>query len=397
MATKLEIQDLLPDFEGFLTTAFDRRPVLYAEAMAGCLERLPTSADIDDLLDLVTLPADSVRLTRAGRGIPKEAFTSATGEDHTVTVDRDRLMQLFKSGATLTINDLQRILPVAQSMTRLLSRAFACRSEAAVFVTPAGKAGFQPHADDVGVIVVQAEGTKVWRVWPTDLSGPRSREAYTDAELGAPMFEMTLKPGDVLYMPHGTPHAAAAVHDQSIHISLMMRPRGWDEIIAALAARSLRPDWRQEFPALTDEMVPSVVSRLDAVLTEVSSAFEFIDPVEALRALRRDLVNNLVPEETDTLADMRRLDWCSTDQLFRVEPDAFEIIDEADGRCQVRVEGVTLTLPKIIVSALASGAETRTSLTCQQIYPEVPVGRAMSIAKQLTRLGALSLISAGRA
>ena len=395
MATQLTIEDLLPDFPRFLAEVFDRGPALYPGAMAHRHGLLPTSASIDALLEIDALPVDSVRLTRAGRGMPRNSYTRLTrGERVVSVVDAGKVMQLFKSGATLTVNDLHRVSAPARGLMRLLSETFACQSEAAVFVTPAGKAGFAPHADELGVIVIQSEGTKDWRVWPTDHAGPRTDVTFEDGELGEPLLEVTLEPGDVLYLPHGTPHAAAATHEQSVHISLGLRPRGWDEIVGAIVTRLMAAKDLHTFPALTADPATPVVDDLASIMRELADDLASTDPAAVLAALRSDLVRSLAPVAPESLTDMRRLDSCSTNQLFHVETSAVEVIEENDERCRVRVKGVTVTLPKVIVSALATGSQDRASLTCRQIYPDVPVGRAMSMAKQLTRLGALSLVTA---
>ncbi len=395
MATQLSIEDLLPDFPRFLAEVFDQGPALYPGAMTRRLNLLPTADSIDALLDIAALPVDSVRLTRAGRGMPKHSYTRLTqGERVVSVVDSGKVMQLFKSGATLTVNDLHRVSAPARRMMRLLSETFACRSEAAVFVTPSGKAGFAPHADELGVIVIQSEGTKDWRVWQTDHAGPRKDATFEDSELGDPLLEVTLEPGDVLYLPHGTPHAAAATHEQSVHISLGLRPRGWDEIVGAIVSRSMAAQGQRGFPALIAEPTPSMLNDLASILHDVAAQLAATDPAAALASLRDDLVTSLAPVVPDSLSDMRRLDSCSTNQLFHVETSAVEVIEETDDRCRVRVKGITVTLPKAIASTLSAGAQDRAVLTCRQIYPDVPVGRAMSMAKQLTRLGALSLATA---
>lgn len=395
MVAKLRIEDLIPDFAEFVRTSFDLRPVRYDGAMSRRLDLLPTSATLDGLLELDVLPPDHVRLTRAGRGLPRNSHTRLTGEVRTsAVVDRAKVMQLFRSGATLTINDIQQVWPSAREMVRLLSETFACRSEATVFATPAGRAGFAPHADELGVIVLQGEGTKDWRVWPTDLDGPRTNTTFEDGTLGPPILEVTLKPGDVLYLPHGTPHAAAATREQSVHISLGLRPRGWHEIISAIVAMTLDERSRSVFPALTGANVANLAGELTRHLATLRDSLESLDGEQALHSLRQSLVRDLV-NTPGGLADLRRLDDCSIDQLFRVTTDAVEVVEDGDERCMVRVDGVTVTLPKVIVSALTSEEFSGRSLTCRQIYPEVSAGRAMSIAKQLSRLGALALVPAG--
>ncbi len=394
---QLRIENLLPDFDEFVKTSFDRHPTLHRGAMTDRLHLLPNSSTLDSLLTLDVLPPDSVRLTRAGKGLAKSAYTRPTGELRASTVvDQVKVMQLFKSGATLTINDLHSVWPTAMLMVRLLSQSFACKSGATVFATPAGRAGFPAHTDELGVIVVQSEGTKDWRVWPTELNSARASTTYEDETiLGPPLLEVTLEPGDVLYLPHRTPHAAAATYEQSIHISLDLRPRGWHDIISGIVAEKLKERESAEFPALTEANLPTLISHVKLQLDALRESLNDLDTEKALKELRSNLVNELVKATPPGLEDMRRVDKCSSEQLFRVSKDAIEVLEEdaAEGRSKVRVDGITMMLPKVIVATLTDTASTPRKLTCHQVYPDVPVGRAMSVSRQLTRMGALSLLS----
>ena len=40
-----------------------------------------------------------------------------------------------------------------------------------------------------------------------------------------PVFDLSLEPGDVLYLPYGTPHRAAAEGRVSLHLTVVAGPR----------------------------------------------------------------------------------------------------------------------------------------------------------------------------
>ena len=94
------------------------------------------------------------------------------------------------------------------------------------YLTPRDSQGLAPHWDDVEVFVLQVEGAKAWRVWTWEASGDgggkerrRGRGAplasspsgdLDERSLGEPALKVVLRPGDVLYLPRGTVHAASA-------------------------------------------------------------------------------------------------------------------------------------------------------------------------------------------
>ena len=88
----------------------------------------------------------------------------------------------------------------------------------------AAQAGLAPHYDDVELFVCHTEGRKLWRIYePASRFRLPSRPSgdLTPAELGPPVLEVVLAPGDVLYLPRGTIHAAEAVGEEgSCHVTI---------------------------------------------------------------------------------------------------------------------------------------------------------------------------------
>lgn len=100
--------------------------------------------------------------------------------------------------------------------------------------------GFAPHFDDVDVFVVQAEGRKRWRVYAPLPHAALPRVSSHDfpntpEAIGEPLLDVTLQPGDLLYLPRGTIHQAEALPGQhSLHLTLSANQRKtWLDFLAA--------------------------------------------------------------------------------------------------------------------------------------------------------------------
>lgn len=99
--------------------------------------------------------------------------------------------------------------------------------------------GFAPHYDDVDVFVLQAEGRKRWRVY-APLSGhalPRVSSPDFNEEtddLGEPLLDTVLQPGDLLYLPRGTLHQAEALPEEhSLHLTVSAnQQKTWLDFLA---------------------------------------------------------------------------------------------------------------------------------------------------------------------
>eukprot|EP00944_MAST-04C_sp_MAST-4C-sp1_P001375 g1375.t1 len=97
-----------------------------------------------------------------------------------------------------------------------------------IYYTPPGTQGFAPHYDDIEAFIIQLEGQKRWRVYkPVDELGgtlPRTSSGNFDQkDIGEPVMDIVLSPGDMLYFPRGWIHQAVSVKnntDASLHATL---------------------------------------------------------------------------------------------------------------------------------------------------------------------------------
>jgi len=131
-------------------------------------------------------------------------------------------------GATLQVHQPQRWCDASWRLVAALEARLGCLVGANSYLTPAASQGLAPHWDDVEVFVLQIEGAKAWKVWSWEGSrnggengknkqhgrgAPLASSPSGDLDersLGQPALEVVLRPGDVLYLPRGTVHAASA-------------------------------------------------------------------------------------------------------------------------------------------------------------------------------------------
>ena len=104
------------------------------------------------------------------------------------------------------------------------------------YITPPGAQGLALHADPHDVFVLQAFGRKHWEVHAAP--GEPEREPI-EADVG---------PGDCIYMPTGTPHAATTGTRLSGHLTVGIHVTPWRDVLADVW-RSLETD-----PALDDAL-----------------------------------------------------------------------------------------------------------------------------------------------
>ena len=239
------IAELLGDEAEFFRAYFNVRPMLRRAALTGDPTEVLSVSDLDDILHSEAIRTPYVALSKGGRPVVPGSYTMPVDvQDEYVTgcVDAEKVAGHFRTGATITWNQMNHFRPNLRALTASLTRTFGGRSDVVAFLTPAGKQGYPPHHDPVDVFVVQLEGRKRWQVWPT----PEDRLTGTTHpsldELGEPLLDTALAPGDVLYMPYGTPHVAAACDGVSLHLSVLVRPRPWADLLTDVVGRLLRSD-----------------------------------------------------------------------------------------------------------------------------------------------------------
>lgn len=131
----------------------------------------------------------------------------------------------YQNGCSLRLLNPQSFSLAIWKVLSILQEKFGSMAGANVYLTPPGTQGFAPHYDDIEAFVLQLEGKKHWRVY-----NPRCEEEtlprfsspnYSSADVGAPILDVVLEAGDLIYFPRGFVHQAACLPDvHSLHLTL---------------------------------------------------------------------------------------------------------------------------------------------------------------------------------
>jgi ribosomal protein L16 Arg81 hydroxylase len=280
--------ELAGDEDHFFAHYFNKLPLVRRGALAGDPRQVLSLADLDQMVHLEIIRPPHFGATSNGEGILRGSYTGTVrvqGTDVTDTVVPARAYELFRTGATLTWTSLNHVCPNLRALAQMLSAKFAVESTVTAFLTPAGKQGFNPHHDPGDVFIVQLAGTKHWQLWTPPAVRRVGGSHYKLAELGAPAIEVSVRPGDVLYLPFGTPHVATAEDEVSLHLSVLIRPQTWKDLLCSTVDRLVEDNAFEHFPHLVDSTV-------------AAQAEPFAD---RLRLLARRL------EELDVHGELRRL------------------------------------------------------------------------------------------
>ncbi|MFJ8733879.1 cupin domain-containing protein [Streptomyces bauhiniae] len=384
-------EDLVGDRQVFFQEYFNRKPLLRRGALDGRTRDLVSVRQLDDIIALETVSPAYLRIAKDGRGVPGKAYTRTVtdrGAALTETVVAEQVYELFRSGGTVTWNALNHVLPAARHLADLFAHTFACPSEVVAFLTPAGKDGYAPHHDPVDVYVLQIEGTKDWRIWEPPPGRRADKASHRPEDLGPPAIETTLRAGDVLYLPYGTPHAAAAKDQVSLHLSVTVEPRRWRDLLADTVQHLLQDPGFDGYPHLADPATPdtaatlgALTARLAALLTGADTAAE----TDRLRETGRARAGAGRPREFERLASA---DVLAPAALLRRSPVPLEIGPSDGARSALLVNGHRLNVPDAVADALR-GLQDGRAVAAARFFPGVDEARSVHVAQGLTRLGVL--------
>ena len=192
-------------------------------------EDLLSTTDVDDLLSRRGLRAPFLRVARDGRTLPDSDFTRGGGVGAAVAdqIDDTALLRLFAEGHTLVLQGLHRTHPPVLAFGQDLAADLGHPVQINAYVTPAQSTGFSAHYDIHDVFVLQTAGEKRWRLHPPvhphplrDQPWQRYEASVARAAEAEPHLEITLRPGDALYIPRGWLHAATALGGVSAHLTV---------------------------------------------------------------------------------------------------------------------------------------------------------------------------------
>jgi cupin superfamily protein len=135
------------------------------------------------------------------------------------------VFELFADGATIVLQGLHRYHEPVTRFCRELEVELGHPCQVNAYITPAGAQGLELHDDPHDVFVLQAFGIKSWEIH----AAPAEHEREP--------IHAQIAPGDCIYLPTGTPHAASTQRSISGHLTVGVHVVAWRDLVRAAFAR----------------------------------------------------------------------------------------------------------------------------------------------------------------
>lgn len=137
-----------------------------------------------------------------------------------------QLQKLLDRGASIVLNDIDSLTPGLKRLRVMVSDFTGGRVESNLYYSQPGHQAFSVHFDVHDVFAFQIAGEKRWRVYQQLCKHPINHLAFLSGDTsrherqkGAVSMDVTLRPGDFLYLPAGYYHQAICVDKASAHLS----------------------------------------------------------------------------------------------------------------------------------------------------------------------------------
>jgi bifunctional lysine-specific demethylase and histidyl-hydroxylase NO66 len=372
---------LVGDPEGFLRDRFGRAPAYVPAGDGDALTDLLTLDDVDRLIASTGLREPGFRLVRDGRTLPKAAVTRAVrlgSKPIDDLVDARAVHREFAAGASIVLQGLHRSFAPVADLCRSLEVALTHPVQANAYLTPPVAQGLHLHADPHDVFAIQTHGAKRWVVHPP------GDETPWDLELG---------PGDVLYLPAGTRHAAQTQDAPSLHLTVGVRTTTWREVLRrivddALAASGTDLDaplpagWADDPRHLRDE----AASRLADVAERIAAG----DVASGLDRAAGTFWSRRHPDLTGGLRDLLELDRLDDDTPLRRRPGTTFQVHRGAEVVRVDLGDRSLELPVAAAEAV-DWLQAATRFAPRDLEPLADAPSRLVLCRRLVREGLVAI------
>jgi hypothetical protein len=213
-----------------------------------------TEDHLEALLNAGDLRHPALQLAKDGSYCAPEVYTRSVKhgtETFSGVVDMDKVRAEYRAGATLVLPALQRLWKPLRLACESLEAELSHAVHANAYLTPGRASGFTPHYDTHDVFVLQIAGHKHWRIHEPPLTLPHHTQTFSPAGYtpGAPLLEVDLRPGDLLYLPRGYVHSARTSDERSLHVTLGVTMFTWVELVnEVLQTCKTMPAFREALP-----------------------------------------------------------------------------------------------------------------------------------------------------
>lgn len=330
----------------FHTQYFEKKHLHISRQSPNYFDKYLSYQRINELISGRNLFPNDVRMVKLINNEVESVRISPEGKN---IVDTRLITKHFLDGYTLVLNALHKQIPELWDLSSAMSNYFGCMFQTNIYITPGQESqGFNVHHDTHDVFIMQISGEKKWEFYesPVPLANTDIKFKPGEHVPGKKIDELTMKPGDFLYVPRGLMHCATTTTDMSIHITGgLMNNTVKELLIERLSAATLNDvRLRKTFPPgyWNNEPEDQLLNDIQAILKDVTSK----DSIkEGLNNLREFCINSMPNRVASPLVESHNVNSINNHSKLRIHPNLSYVVEYDANELHVKMFFQTMSLP----------------------------------------------------
>lgn len=351
--------------------------------------------DLDKVLEYNRPHGSSLKVVKSNQPMNSTVYENQDG-----SLNLNQLYTAYADGYSILINGIQRFWEPIKMLMESLRNDISHNASANLYLTPENEKAFSPHYDSHDVFALQISGEKHWILYDeTHLKTPLlnsyqptfQREQLTGAR------EITMRAGDILYMPRGVPHEAYTTDKSSMHITVGIQSVQWIDFItkSLLNLSQKHIELRKALPLgflnSDNENLLSTDEELDFI-NILQQVFQKENIAGSLNILGEEFRTKEQPKPDGHFSSLDRLNHIHLEsQLSKREGLTSKVTNSASG-ARISFQGNTIKGPSQIVNTLVFISQQEGIFSVKDI-PFLNNENKLKLAKRLVRGGLLKVLN----
>ena len=135
-------------------------------------------------------------------------------------MDKEILNDAITQGAAVVLEGIDILDAGVNEFVARLDESLPCvMANSVVFFSQQNNEAYEGHCDADDVLVVQLAGKKTWQLFKPQQRRYAGIQNQDDQQLGPVMHEISMRPGDALYVRAGVPHRCITSAPFSMHMA----------------------------------------------------------------------------------------------------------------------------------------------------------------------------------
>lgn len=168
------------------------------------------------------LTPDWVHLRSRGQTVPLDSVVQwkLVQSKKLMFMDKDVINTQLQQGAAIVLEGIDIMDADINRFVAKVDEALPCSlANCVAFFSQRDNEAYGGHCDTDDVLVIQLEGEKVWQLYKPQQRRYVNNSPLNNEQLGPVTHEVTMRPGDALYVRAGVPHLVRTPGEYSLHLA----------------------------------------------------------------------------------------------------------------------------------------------------------------------------------